>query len=393
MTESTTPVEPLRVALVAGEASGDTLGAGLIEAIERHAPGSSYFGIAGPAMVGAGCERWHGTEELSVMGFAEVLRHLPRLLRLRRGLIEQLAEARPDVFVGIDSPDFNLPIAAALKRLGVPTVQYVSPQVWAWRQSRVVGIRDAVDLILCVLPFETDFYDDHGVNAVFVGHPLADDIPFNADAGLARAELGIEHDAPLLAVLPGSRRTEVSRLARPFMETARWLQQRNPGLAVVVALANESAKPLFRQMTRGIELDPPAQIVAGRARVALAASTVVLTASGTASLEATLMKRPMVVAYILSGLTHRIYRSLGLRKLPHVALPNLLAGRELFPEFLQKRVRADLMGPALEQQLAASTNRAAWYDAVKAIHEQLRRGASEAAAAAVIDLLAARKRL
>ena len=393
MHAAATPSRPLRVALVAGEASGDTLGAGLIGAIERHAPGSQYFGIAGPAMAAAGCEPWHGTDELSVMGFAEVLKHLPRLLRLRRRLIARLADAQPDVFIGIDSPDFNLPIAAALKRHGVPTVQYVSPQVWAWRQSRVVGIRDAVDLVLCVLPFETDFYDDHGVNAVFVGHPLADDIALDVDAAPARAELGIEQGVPLVAVLPGSRRTEVSRLARPFMETAQWLQRRKPGLNVVVALASESARPLFLQMTRGIELDPPAQIVAGRARQCLAAASVVLTASGTASLEATLMKRPMVVAYILSGLTHRIYRSLGLRKLPHVALPNLLAGRELFPEFLQRRVCAELMGPVLETQLAASEDRTGWYDAVKAIHEQLRRGASKAAAAAVIDLLASRERL
>lgn len=388
-----TPSKPLRVAIVAGEASGDTLGAGFIDALERHAPGSQYFGIAGPAMTGAGCEAWHGVDELSVMGFAEVLRHLPRLLRLRRRLIERIADARPDVFIGIDSPDFNLPMAAALKRRGVPTVQYVSPQVWAWRQSRVESIRNAVDLVLCVLPFETDFYENHGVNAVFVGHPLADDIPLDVDAGSARAALGIDPGAPLVAVLPGSRRTEITRLARPFMETVRWLQQRKPGLRVVVALANESAKPLFLEMTRGIELDPPALVVAGRARQALAASSVVLTASGTASLEATLMKRPMVVAYILSGLTHRIYRSLGLRKLPHVALPNLLAGRELFPEFLQGRVRAEIMGPALESQLAASEDRTAWYDSVREIHERLRQGASKAAAAAVIDLLAARERL
>ncbi len=393
MSVTSTPDRPLRIALVAGEASGDTLGAGLIEAIEQRVPGAQYFGIAGPAMRAAGCEAWHGTEELSVMGFAEVLRHLPRLLRLRRGLIARFADAQPDVFIGIDSPDFNLPIAAALKRRGVLTVQYVSPQVWAWRQSRVAGIRDAVDLVLCLLPFESDFYDDHGVNAVFVGHPLADDIPLEVDAGAARAALGVDRDVPLVAVLPGSRRTEVSRLARPFMETVRWLQQRNPSLRVVVALANDSAKPLFLETTRGIELDPPALVVAGRARDALAASTVVLTASGTASLEAMLIKRPMIVAYILSGLTHRIYRSLGLSELAHVALPNLLAGRELFPEFLQRRVRADLMGPALEAQLVASKDRAAWYDSVKAIHERLRRGASKAAAAAVIDLLAARKRL
>ena len=384
---------PLRVALVAGEASGDTLGAGLIAALDQHAPGSEYFGIAGPAMVAAGCEPWHGTEELSVMGFAEVLRHLPRLLRLRRRLIARLAAAEPDIFIGIDSPDFNLPIAGALRRYGVPTVQYVSPQVWAWRQSRVVGIREAVDLVLCVLPFETRFYDEHGVNAVFVGHPLADDIPLAVDARAARAELGIEQQGPLLAVLPGSRRAEVARLARPFMETAQWLQRRHPELRVVVALAGESTRPLFLDATRGIDLNPSAQIVVGRARQVLGAATLVLTASGTASLEATLIKRPMVVAYVLSGSTHLLYRLLGLRKLPNVALPNLLAGRELFPEFLQRQVCAEVMGPALESQLAAANDRTGWYDSVKDIHERLRCGASRAAAAAVMDLLAARNRL
>jgi lipid-A-disaccharide synthase len=378
---------PLRVALAAGEASGDTLGGGLVAALQALAPGTRCFGIAGPAMAAAGCEAWHDTEELSVMGFAEVLRHLPRLLKLRRALIRRLIDAAPDVFVGIDSPDFNLPVARALRREGIATVQYVSPQVWAWRQSRVVGIREAVDLVMCVLPFEAAFYERHGVNAVFVGHPLADDIPLEADRAAARAALGLAPDGPLLAVLPGSRRTEVVRLARPFMETARWLQNRHAGLGVVVALASEATRAEFTERTRGVELEPRAEVVVRKARQAMAAADIVLTASGTASLEAMLLKRPMVVAYIISGLTHRLYRLLGLRKLPHFALPNLLAGRELFPEYLQREVRAEVLGPALEAQLARSADRLGWYDAVTAIHGELRRGASRAAAAAVLALL------
>ena len=383
---------PLRVALVAGEASGDLLGAGLIQALEQQVPGTQYFGIAGPAMAAAGCEAWHRTEELSVMGLAEVLRHLPRLLRLRRKLIRRLAAARPDVFIGIDSPDFNLPIAAQLKPVGVSTVQYVSPQVWAWRQSRVVGIRRAVDLVMCVLPFEASFYDSHGVNAVFVGHPLADDIPPQVDAAPAREALGLPADGPVLAILPGSRRAEVTRLARPFMETAQWLQRRHRGLRVAVALASDATAAEFAEQTRGVDLDPPAQRFVGKARLVMSAADVVLTASGTASLEATLIKRPMVVAYIISGLTHRLYRLLGLRKLAHFALPNLLAGRGLFPEFLQRQVRAEILGPALEAQLAASVDRSGWYDAVTAIHTALRRDASKAAAAAVLELLGAKAR-
>jgi len=380
------------VALAAGEASGDALGAGLIRALREHLGDAHFFGIAGPAMVAAGCEAWHTTDELSVMGLAEVLRDLPRLLRLRRRFVRRLLADPPDVFIGIDSPDFNLPISAALKPSGITTIQYVSPQVWAWRQSRVKGIRRSVDLVLCVLPFETAFYARHGVRAEFVGHPLADEIPLEADRPAARASLGIAPSIELLAVLPGSRRTEVARLARPFIESARWLQLRHPGLGVVVALASESTAALFRESVVEIDLDPPARIVVGRAREAMAAADVVLTASGTASLETTLVKRPMVIAYIVSGLTHLVYRVLGLRRLAHIALPNLLARKRLFPEFLQGDVRAEVLGPALEKQMASSTLRSGWYDEVAAIHSALRRDANRSAAAAILELLDATKR-
>ncbi len=321
------------------------------------------------------------------MGLAEVIRHLPRLLRLRRQFIERLRAAQPDVFIGIDSPDFNLPVEAALKKFGVPTVQYVSPQVWAWRQSRVAGIRDAADLVLCVLPFEVEFYNKHAVNAIFVGHPLADEVPVEIDAGAARQSLGLPATTPILAVLPGSRAVEVSRLARPFLETGKWLQQRRPGLQVVVALVNDAIRDRYLQATSGIELDPPPRLVVGRAREVMAAADVVLTASGTASLEATLLKRPMVVAYIISGLTHRLLRVLGLNKLEHFSLPNLLAGRELVPEYLQRQVRPAVLGPALERYLNHRGEHEDWRDAFAAIHQQLRRDANNGAAGAVLGLL------
>ncbi len=380
----------LRVGVVAGEASGDALGAGLIAAIQERVPGTEFVGIAGPRMIAAGCEPWYHAEELSVMGLAEVLHHLPRLLRLRRDLRRRLLDARLDVFVGIDSPDFNLPVERTLKTAGIPTVQYVSPQVWAWRQSRVAGVRSAADLVLCLLPFEPEFYATHGVEALFVGHPLADEVPIASDAAAARAALGLPLQRQYLAVLPGSRASEVSRLAGPFLQTARWLSARRPELRIIVGLANETTRAIFLEKTRGIELDHPASLFTGRAREVMAAADAVLTASGTASLEVMLTKRPMVVAYIISGVTHRLLRLLGVEKLAHFSLPNLLAGREVVPEFLQGDVRAEVLGPALEAHLSREHSQAldsGWYDVFLTIHQQLRRNASAGAADAVLQLL------
>jgi lipid-A-disaccharide synthase len=382
---------PLRVALAAGEASGDALGAGLIEAIRRRVPDAQFFGIAGPRMVSAGCEPWIRTEELSVMGLAEVLRHLPRLLKLRRSFIKRLTAEQPDVFVGIDSPDFNLPVEAALKKHDVATIQYVSPQVWAWRQSRVAGIRDAADLVLCVLPFETTFYENHGVNSIFVGHPLADEIPFDVSTAEARGTLGLAIDVPVLAVLPGSRSAEVSRLARPFLETSQWLERKYPELRVVVALASEGTRAHFLDETRGVELGREPTILVGKARDVMAAADIVLTASGTASLEAALLRRPMVVAYIISGLTHWLLRLLGLRKLAHFSLPNLLAGREVVAEYLQAQVRPDVLGPALEKLLTRSGKHDELDAVFREIHGKLRRDASNGAAEAVLTFLGQRR--
>jgi lipid-A-disaccharide synthase len=337
-------------------------------------------------MIAAGCEPWYRAEEIAVMGFFEVLPHLRRILKLRRDLIARIQQAQVDAFIGIDAPDFNKPAAAALKRAGIKTVQYVSPQVWAWRQGRVGAIREAMDLVLCVLPFEPKFYEAHGVNAKFVGHPLADAIPLEVDKMAARRNLGLPEDKPVLAVLPGSRRSEVSRLAAPFMATAAWLKRERPELSVAVAIASESTAVLFREATAGIDL-AGAALIPLRAREVLAAADVVLTASGTASLEALLTKRPMVVAYKMVPLTYWLVRQLGVAKLPYFSLPNLLAGRALVPEFVQGDVRPDVLGPAVLGALDGTDLPAGWYDAFADIHRQLRCDASASAAREVLALV------
>jgi lipid-A-disaccharide synthase len=377
---------PLKFALVAGEASGDTLGAGLIEALKAQVPDAEFVGMAGPKMIAAGCEPWYRAEEIAVMGFFEVLPHLRRILALRRELVARVERAEVDAFIGIDAQDFNKPAAAALKRAGIKTVQYVSPQVWAWRQSRAATIRDAVDLVLCVLPFEPKFYETHGVNAKFVGHPLADAIPLSVDKGAARRKLGLPDDKPVLAILPGSRRSEVSRLAAPFMATAAWLKRERPELAVAVALASDATAELFREATAGMELSGAA-LIPQKARDVMAAADVVLTASGTASLEALLTKRPMVVAYKMVPLTYWLVRRLGVSKLPYFSLPNLLAGRALVPEFVQGQVRAEVLGPAVLAALDGTGVAAGWYDAFADIHRQLRCDASASAAREVLALV------
>ncbi|HEU4620030.1 MAG TPA: lipid-A-disaccharide synthase [Gammaproteobacteria bacterium] len=380
-----------RIALVAGERSGDTLGAGLIAALRRRVPDAEFFGIAGEQMVAAGCTAWFPAEELAVMGLAEVLHHLPRLLKIRAELLRRLERDPPDVFVGIDSPDFNLPVEARFKRSGLCTIQYVSPQIWAWRQSRVATMRAAADLVLCLLPFEVAFYEAHGVNARFVGHPLADAIPLDVDREAARAALGLSGDTPLVALLPGSRRGEVGRLAEPFVEAAAWLQRRRPGTRVAVALANARVAEVFERKARAERLDPAPALISGRARDVVAAADAVLTASGTATLETLLLKRPMVVAYRFSSLTYAVVRRMGVDRLPHFSLPNLLAGRRVVPELRQGDVRADVLGPALESVLDGEGLGEGWYDAFHSIHRDLRRGADDAAAAAVLELLEAKR--
>jgi lipid-A-disaccharide synthase len=376
--------------LVAGEASGDNLGGPLVRALAGRAPHARFFGVAGPRMAEAGCEAWYPAEALAVMGLAEIVTHLPRLLRLRSDLMRRLVEARPDAYIGIDSPEFNLRVAKALKERGVPTVQYVSPQVWAWRQGRVRTIGQAVDLVLCVLPFETAFYEAHSVRAVFVGHPLADRIPLVSDRAAARAELGVEARGPVVAVLPGSRRAEVSRLGAPFAATVDWLRARRPGLEFIAPMANAGAREAFARALAEHAPGAAVRLVDGRAQEAIAASDVVLVASGTATLETALVKRPMVVAYRLAPLTSWLLRGFGLVKTEFFSQPNLLAGRRLVPEYFQEQVRPDVLGPAVLEQLERPDG-AALLEAFGDIHRVLRRDASARAAEAILELLSMRR--
>jgi lipid-A-disaccharide synthase len=376
--------------LVAGEASGDNLGGPLIEALAARAPGSSFYGIAGPRMVAAGCEAWFPVDELSVMGLAEILRHLPRLLALRRSVIERLAAARPDAFVGIDSPEFNLRVAREMKARGVPAIQYVSPQVWAWRQGRVRTIGQSVDLVLCVLPFEVEFYRAHDVRAEFVGHPLADHLPLESGKDAAVAALALPQGGPVVAVLPGSRMSEVTRLGPPFAGTIAWLARQSKDAVFVAPMASPKVRAEFEAALAQHAPGARVTLVDGRTHECLAASDVVLLASGTATLEATLVKRPMVVAYRVAPLTNWLLRGLGLFKADFFSLPNLLAGRELVPELFQHDVRPEVLGPAVLAQLERP-DRAELQAEFAAIHHRLRQGASERAAEAILDLVGTRR--
>ena len=379
------------IGMVAGEASGDNLGGALIRALQGRTPGARYFGVAGPRMTEAGCEAWVPSDALSIMGLAEILKHLPRLLRLRRDLVARLLAARPDVFVGIDSPEFNLRVARKLKAQGVPTVQYVSPQVWAWRQGRVRTIGRSVDLVLCLLPFESAFYDAHSVRAVFVGHPLADRVPLESDPLPARAALGLSPDAQVVAVLPGSRGAEVAKLGAPFAATLAWLKSRRPEIEFVAPMANAHARSLFERALAAHAPGVQVRLVDGRAEEALTAADAVLVASGTATLETALVKRPMVVAYRVAPLTGWLLREMKLVKTDYFSQPNLLAGRRLVPEFFQEQVRPDTLGPAVLEQLERP-DRAELVAAFTDIHRMLRRDASARAADAVMELLSARGR-
>ncbi|HEY4215424.1 MAG TPA: lipid-A-disaccharide synthase [Steroidobacteraceae bacterium] len=375
----------MRVGIVAGESSGDTLGAALITALRARVPDVECFGMAGPKMVAAGCEAWASADELSTMGLFEVLRHLPRLLRLRASLVERFKAARPDVFVGIDVPDFNLGIEKRLKQAGLKTVQYVSPQVWAWREGRVRTIGRSCDLVLCLLPFETDFYAQHGVHAEFVGHPLADQIPLEVDGADARAALGLAADATVVALLPGSRMGEVERLGADFVAAAAWIAARQPGVHFVAPMASGRVRTAFEAFVRAVPGAPPIQLCDGQAQRALAAADAAIVASGTATLETLLCGRPMVAAYRLGALTAFLIRRLA--KVQYFSQPNLLAGRGLVPEFFQGQVSGASLGEALLGELRDRDRVLEMKREFRRIHETLRRGGAERAASAILEYI------
>jgi lipid-A-disaccharide synthase len=371
------------VGLVAGEASGDTLGAGLIQALRRLAPDAEFFGVAGPKMRAAGCEVWEPSDSLALMGVFEVVRELPRLLRLLARLRRSFIAARPDVFVGIDAPDTNLRLARGLRAAGIPTVQYVSPQVWAWRQSRVRTIHESVDLVLCLLPFEKRFYETQSVVAEFVGHPLADSIPLEVDRSAARRALGLRPDAQVVALLPGSRRGEVSRLGAAFAQTARWMHAQRPELTFIAPMASAQTRELFALALSRNAPDLNVRLLDGQAQLALIAADVVLVASGTASLEAALCKRPMVVVYRLGALTAWMLTRLNLVKSKFFAQPNLLADRRVVGEYFQGDIVPESIGAELLMWLDDTPRREALEREFTRIHVELKRDASARAAQAV----------
>lgn len=374
---------PLTVALVAGEASGDILGAGLMQALKAQHANVEFIGVGGPRMEAQGLESYFPQERLAVMGLVEVLGRLPELLRRRKRLLQTLLGVRPDVFIGIDAPDFNLDLALKLRRAGIKTVHYVSPSVWAWRQKRVLKIRDACDLMLTLFPFEAKFYDAHQVAVRFVGHPLADTIPLVSDRAAARTTLGLPQEGLIVALMPGSRGGEVGRLGELFLAAADRLRSMRPGIRFVVPCASPERRAQLEQMLIGRDL--PLTLLDGRSHEALAACNAVLIASGTATLEALLYKRPMVVAYSVSPLTFRILKRLV--KSPYVALPNLLAQRLLVPELLQDAATPDAMAQLLSPLLDNGDSQTEGFDA---IHRTLRCDASSQAADAVLELLGTR---
>lgn len=379
----------MRIGIVANEPSGDQLAAGVIRALREARPDISFIGVAGPRMAEAGCESLVDQERLSVMGLVEVLRHLPEVLRLRRQLGDYFLAHPPDLFIGVDAPDFNLALERRLRRARIPTAHLVSPTVWAWRAGRVKGLRSAVDLVLSIFPFEEGYLRERGVPARYIGHPLADEIPLQTDRDAARQALGLPQSGPVIALLPGSRVSEVKLLARPFIETAAWCQERNPRSAFVVPLVSPRLRDLFEAIRAQTGLEVPLTLVDGRGREAMIAADAVLTASGTATLEALLLKRPMVVGYRLDPLTYRLVKFLNLIKVPQIAMANILAGRELAPEFIQDRCQAERMGPALLALLEDAPRLAEIQETYARIHGQLRRDASREAASALLELAAA----
>ena len=379
---------PRRFVLVAGEASGDLLGADLIGALRERFPDARFAGIGGPRMIAAGFESWHPIGKLSVMGLVEVLRHLPELLAIRHDVVRRALALRPDVFVGIDAPDFNLGAERRLKRRGVRTVHYVSPSVWAWREKRAAKIGESADRVLCLFPMEPPIYARHGVDARFVGHPLADALPMRPDRRAARAALGLPDDARVLALLPGSRLGEIARLGADFAGAAQRLAADIPGLRVVAPMANAACRAAFERILATAGGDARIDVVDGRAHEAMAAADAILVASGTATLEAMLAKRPMVVAYRIAPLTYRIVKGLGLLKVERYALPNVLAGRDLAPELMQDACTPEALADALRPLLRGEADPALLADYVR-LHESLRRDASRSAAAAIADLATA----
>jgi lipid-A-disaccharide synthase len=381
-----------RIAMVAGEASGDLLAAAVLRGLRGLDPALDARGIGGPAMAGEGFEAWWSIEDLSVRGYVEVLAALPRLLRLRAELARKALAWRPDLFVGVDAPDFNLALERRLRAAGIAVVHFISPSIWAWRAERIEAIRSAVDHMLLVFPFEQEIYRKAGIDATYVGHPLADAIPLQVDQAGARRALGLELSRPTIALLPGSRASEVRHMADLFVDSAAWMHARRSDLQFVLPAAGTAlyeqlrGRLAARHERDGLRLT----LVQGRSHDALAAADAVLVASGTATLEAALYRRPMVIAYKMPWLSYRIMRNKGY--LPWIGLPNILAGESLVPEFVQDAASAPALGAALLLQLEDDRGRARLAERFAQMHEQLRQDCAARASRVMLEIVDARRR-
>ncbi|MES2886192.1 MAG: lipid-A-disaccharide synthase [Pseudomonadota bacterium] len=376
----------MHFALIAGELSGDILGAALIRALKQRYPDARFTGVAGPRMLAEGCEAVESIEALSVMGIAEVLPAIPRLLKLRAALIKRYVTEKPDVLIGIDAPDFNLGLEKRLRARGLKTVHVVSPSVWAWREGRVHGIKQSVDLMLCLFPFETAFYARHGVRAAYIGHPLADQLDDAVNPISGRQVLGLS-EAPTLAVLPGSRGGEVGKLATPFAQAVALLAREIPSLQVVTPIAKASLLPMMQAAIRQHAPAVSWTLLQGQSRQAMQAADAVLLASGTATLECLLLGRPMVVGYRVAAFTNFLLRKLGWLKIDSISLPNLLCGRKIVPECLQEDCTAAVLADSLRPLLTSASARHAQTEAFTAVRLELKREAGTLAASAIADLL------
>ncbi len=375
----------MKIGIVVGEVSGDNLGASLIEALKQLYPNITIEGVAGPKLLQTGCHALYPMESINLMGLIEPLAHIPRLYRMRSHLIQHFTQNPPDVFIGIDSPDFNLGLECALRAQGIRTVHYVSPSVWAWRKGRIHTIKRAVDLMLTLFPFETKIYQEHNIPVAFVGHPFADEISLDIDVEGARKALGVDSNQKIIGVFPGSRNTELKYLAEIYVKTIMRCYEQDNKLFFLVPLVRESHKIQFDALCRKYALNVPMKTFVGNARLVMAACDVALVTSGTAAFEIMLHKKPMVVAYRMNALTYQLAKRLV--KLPYISLPNLLLGEKCVPEFIQDEVNLKNLSQALLLQLEDVEGRKVQTQRFMNIHRTLRCDASMTSAKEIAGII------
>jgi lipid-A-disaccharide synthase len=375
----------MRIAIVVGETSGDMLGIGLMKALKKQYPDATFEGIGGPLMEAEGFKSFVPMERLAVMGLVEILGRLFELLKVRKKLVKYWQQNPPDVFIGIDAPEFNTQLEYKLKTSGIKTVHYVSPSVWAWRSKRIHKIKKSVDLMLTLFPFEAKFYQEHDVPVSFVGHNLADSISFESHADDARHVSNIEPNEKVVCLMPGSRGSEVEKLCPVFLQTAERIAQHNPDVRFILPAANHVRKQQIEQFIEEMKPTANIEVIDGHSKTCMQAADVILLASGTATLEGMLLKKPMIVSYIVAPLTYRIMRRL--LKQDFISLPNLLAGREVVPEILQEHATAENLAKAVNERLEDEDLIHQLQATFLFIHKQLKRGANEQAALAIVNLL------